>query len=112
LAETAARHDLKLELFHGKGGTIDRGGGESHKAILAQPYAASDGRIKVTEQGEVVTQKYSNPVIAERNLEQLITAVVWTNLVVKKEVESNQKIPVWEKRMEILSERSFSIIAS
>ncbi len=103
LAQIAARHGVKLKLFHGKGGTIDRGGGASHKAILAQPYAASGGRIKITEQGEVVAQKYANPVIAERNLEQLITAVVWTNLVGKKEVERNKKIPVWEKQLEILS---------
>ena len=62
--------------------------------------------MKITEQGEVVAQKYANPVIAERNLEQLITAVVWTNLVSKKEVEANPKIPVWEGRMEKLSELS------
>ena len=103
LYEVAVKHGVKLELFHGKGGTIDRGGGESHRAILAQPYAASFGRLKITEQGEVVAQKYANPEIAERNLEQMITAVVWTNLVSKKEFESNKKIRVWEQRMEKLS---------
>ncbi len=107
LAKAAEKHKIKLKLFHGKGGTIDRGGGESHKAILAQPSAAFGGRIKLTEQGEVVTQKYTNPVIAERNLEQLITAVVWTNLVSRKEIERNPKIPEWESRMEILSDASF-----
>ncbi len=108
LHETAERYHVKLDLFHGKGGTIDRGGGESHRAILAQPFAASSGRIKVTEQGEVVAQKYANPVIAERNLEQMITAVVWTNLVSKKEVEKNKKIPGWENRMELLSDLSYA----
>ncbi len=108
LYEVAQKHQVKLELFHGKGGTIDRGGGESHRAILAQPYAASFGRIKLTEQGEVVAQKYANPVIANRNLEQLITAVVWTNLVSKKEFEKNKKIRGWEERMEILSDLSYS----
>jgi phosphoenolpyruvate carboxylase len=107
LHETAKRHGVTIELFHGKGGTIDRGGGESHRAILAQPYAASSGRIKVTEQGEVVAQKYANPVIAERNLEQMITAVAWTNLVSKKEVEKNKKIPSWENHMELLSGFSY-----
>lgn len=107
LAQVAKRYDIKLELFHGKGGTIDRGGGESHKAILAQPYAASDGMMKITEQGEVVAQKYANSVIAQRNLEQMITAVAWTNLVSKREVEKNKKIPVWESRLETLSELSF-----
>lgn len=107
LAETASRHGVKLRLFHGKGGTIDRGGGESHKAILAQPYAAFDGRIKVTEQGEVVSQKYSNQLIARRNLEQLITAVVWTNLVGKKEIRNHKKIDAWEQRAAKLSEWAF-----
>lgn len=107
LYEVAVRHEVKLELFHGKGGTIDRGGGESHRAILAQPYAASFGRIKITEQGEVVAQKYANPVIAERNLEQLISAVAWTNLVSKKEFEQNKKIPGWESRMAFLSDLSY-----
>ncbi len=107
LAETAVRHRIKLRLFHGKGGTIDRGGGESHKAILAQPYAAFGGRIKVTEQGEVVSQKYSNPVIAQRNLEQLITAVMWTNLVSKKEIMVHKKISAWEERASILSDHAF-----
>jgi phosphoenolpyruvate carboxylase len=107
LAKTAERHGVKLKLFHGKGGTIDRGGGESHKAILAQPYAAAGGRMKVTEQGEVIAQKYSNAVIAERNLEQLITAVVWTNLISKSHVEHDKHIPVWEGRLAELSDLSF-----
>ncbi len=107
LGAVAEKFGVKLEIFHGKGGTIDRGGGESHKAILAQPYAAPGGRIKVTEQGEVVAQKYSNPVIAERNLEQLVTAVLWTNLVSKDEVEKNKKIIVWEKRLERLADFAF-----
>jgi phosphoenolpyruvate carboxylase len=107
LVETAARYKVKLKLFHGKGGTIDRGGGESHKAILAQPDAAPGGRIKLTEQGEVVSQKYANAVIAGRNLEQLISAVIWTNLINKRETEHNKKIPVWEGRMELLSGFSY-----
>lgn len=107
LVEVAEKHKIKLQIFHGKGGTIDRGGGESHKAILAQPFAAANGYIKVTEQGEVVAQKYSNAVIAERNLEQLISAVLWTNLVSKQEVQKNSKIPVWETQMELISGYSF-----
>lgn len=106
LGTIAERHGVKLKFFHGKGGTIDRGGGESHKAILGQPYAAADGKIKLTEQGEVVSQKYSNPFIARRNLEQMISAVVWSNLVSKEEVAKNKRIPEWEKRMEELSELS------
>ena len=107
LDHLAERYGIKIELFHGKGGSVDRGGGESHRAILAQPFAATGGRIKITEQGEIVSQKYSNRVIAERNLEQLITAVVWTNLISKRRLKKNRKIARWEKRMSVLSELSF-----
>ena len=106
LVEVAERYMVKLQIFHGKGGSIDRGGGESHKAILAQPFSAAGGQIKITEQGEVVAHKYSNAVIAERNFEQLVSAVVWTNLVSKGEVQKNKKISLWEDRMKILSDHS------
>ncbi|MCG3176547.1 MAG: Phosphoenolpyruvate carboxylase [Candidatus Omnitrophica bacterium] len=108
LAETSARHGIALRLFHGKGGTIDRGGGASHRAILAQPFAASGASMKITEQGEVIAQKYANPAIAERNIEQLITAVAWTNLVSSGEHRSDPRLPVWESRLERLSDLSFS----
>jgi len=108
LARSAESLGIRLELFHGKGGSIDRGGGESHRAILAQPYSAAAGRLKITEQGEVIAQKYANPVIAERNIEQLVSAVAWTNLVSRREVEKNKKLPVWESRLEALSEHSFT----
>lgn len=106
LLEVAKKHGIRLQIFHGKGGTIDRGGGQSHKAILAQPEAAPEGQIKITEQGEVVAQKYSQTLIAERNLEQLVSAVMWTNLIGKKEIQENDKISEWEKRMETLSDYS------
>lgn len=108
LAETAARHGVTLRLFHGKGGTIDRGGGASHRAILAQPFAACGGSMKITEQGEVIAQKYANPAIAERNIEQLVTAVAWTNLVTSGEDLSDPRLPLWESRLERLSDLSFS----
>lgn len=112
LAQSAENYGIHLWFFHGKGGTIDRGGGESHKAILAQPYAAFGGRIKITEQGEVVGQKYANPTIAQRNIEQMITAVAWTNLVSKDEVKNNQKIPEWENRLAVLSDLSYHFYRS
>ncbi|MBI1883945.1 MAG: phosphoenolpyruvate carboxylase [Chlamydiae bacterium] len=107
LVEVAERHRVKLRLFHGKGGTIDRGGGESHKAILAQPEAAVGGRIKMTEQGEVVSQKYANPVIAERNWEQLVSAVMEAQLISRKKLEAEPRIAVWESRMNHLADLSF-----
>lgn len=105
LAETALRHKIELRFFHGKGGTVDRGGGASHRAILAQPFAAFGGRIKITEQGEVVSQKYTNPTIASRNIEQLITAVAWTNIASKPR-ETTPQVRQWEEKMEFLSTTS------
>jgi phosphoenolpyruvate carboxylase len=81
LGLVAERHHIRLGLFHGKGGTIDRGGGQSYRSIQAQPYAAPGGRIRITEQGEVISLKYTNLAIAERNLEQLVTSVLDAHLL-------------------------------
>lgn len=95
LAQVAEKHRVCFSLFHGKGGTIDRGGGQSHRSIQAQPFAAPGGRLRITEQGEVVSLKYSNPAIAERNLEQLVTAVLDAHLLHFRRVEA-ARIPEWE----------------
>ncbi len=105
LVRAADRHGIKLILFHGKGGTIDRGGGLSHRAIVAQPFAAPGSRIKITEQGEVVAAKYSHPVIARRSLEQLISAVLLANLGSSARVKES-RLQRWESVMEELAESS------
>ena len=76
LAEVARRQGVELTLFHGRGGAIGRGGGPSNRAILGSAPGSVDGRLKLTEQGEVVTANYSDPVIARRHLEQLTGAVL------------------------------------
>ena len=76
LAQTCDEYGKRLTLFHGRGGTLGRGGGPANRAILAQPPESVRGRIKVTEQGEVVSGRYSNPAIAHRHLEQLVNAVL------------------------------------
>ncbi|MBZ5516704.1 MAG: phosphoenolpyruvate carboxylase [Acidobacteriia bacterium] len=96
LAAVAERHGVRLGLFHGKGGTIDRGGGLSHRSIQAQPYAAPGGRLRITEQGEVISLKYANLAIAERNLEQLVTAVLDAHLLHKRRVADGQ-VSEWEE---------------
>ncbi|HWA67246.1 MAG TPA: phosphoenolpyruvate carboxylase [Mycobacteriales bacterium] len=77
LAQWAAKHDVALTLFHGRGGSLGRGGGPVNRAILAQPPGSVAGRFKVTEQGEVIFARYGNPQIAQRHLEQVTSAVLF-----------------------------------
>jgi phosphoenolpyruvate carboxylase len=76
LVAAARASGLELTLFHGRGGAIGRGGGPTHRAVLAAPAGAVDGRLKLTEQGEVIAARYANPVIARRGLEQVTSATL------------------------------------
>lgn len=81
LVETSRKTGIRLRLFHGRGGTVGRGGGPSYDAILAQPPGAVQGSLRITEQGEVIAAKYAEPRIAHRNLETLLAATLEATLL-------------------------------
>jgi phosphoenolpyruvate carboxylase len=100
LHRAAADSDVKLRLFHGRGGTVGRGGGPTHAAILAQPQGYFSGRIRITEQGEVLNWKYADPVLAEWNLELVIAASLESYL---RHSTSEDNSQLWEDAMEEMS---------
>ena len=79
--ELKASAGIRLRLFHGRGGTVGRGGGPSHQAILAQPPGTVNGQLRLTEQGEVIASKYAHPEIGRRNLETLVAALLEASLI-------------------------------
>ncbi len=102
LQNLASENDILLRLFHGRGGSVGRGGGPAYQAILAQPSGTLKGRIKITEQGEVLASKYSLPELALYNLETVTTAVIQNSLV-------NNRLdatPEWNQLMTRLAETS------
>lgn len=104
LIQVFARHQVRLRLFHGRGGSVGRGGGPSYQAILAQPAGAVQGQIRLTEQGEVITAKYGNPEVGRRNLEVLAAATMEASLLAHQEAPPR---PEFLLAMEELSAHAF-----
>lgn len=106
LVNVFAKHSVELRLFHGRGGTVGRGGGPSYDAILAQPPGSVNGQIRITEQGEVISSKYSNPEIGRRNLETFIAATMEATLLHHHGADST--MPEYHRIMELLSLDAFA----
>jgi phosphoenolpyruvate carboxylase len=108
LVQVFRRHDVKLRLFHGRGGTVGRGGGPSHEAILAQPAGTVNGQFRLTEQGEIIASKFSNPEIGRRNLELVVAAVMEASLTPEKtDGKYTKRLAEFEAVMEILSDHAY-----
>ena len=104
LVRVFVKHGLTLRLFHGRGGTVGRGGGPSYQAILAQPPGSVNGHIRITEQGEIIASKYSDPEIGRRNLEALVAATLEATLGAGERAEDD---PLWHEAMEELSGHAY-----
>jgi phosphoenolpyruvate carboxylase len=107
LHEVARACKVKLRLFHGRGGTVGRGGGPTHRAIVAQPRNAFGGSFRITEQGEVLNWKYSDPVLTEWNLELMVAASLET-LLRPGQKRNPQQEQRWAEVMEELSRNAFT----
>jgi phosphoenolpyruvate carboxylase len=106
LHRVAHEFNVKLRLFHGRGGTVGRGGGPTHSSILAQPPGCFSGQIRVTEQGEVLNWKYADPVLAEWNLELMIAA----SLEAFTRSKEGQSYPAtWEEAIEEMSQEAYAV---